>query len=111
MTQEVSELLKKVLALPQEARAAFGRIASGKPGRHRRCFGRRGMEPRDCTTHPGTGFRQGKTYSMGRGAASDHRPPQWLVTEWLSPWTFIRPRWRNLKLQPVVPGTERNYRK
>src|ERR1022692_3696144 len=35
------------------------------------------MESRDCATHPGTGFRQSKTDPMGRGAASDHRPPQW----------------------------------
>src|SRR5580698_6125977 len=55
------------------------------------------METRNCKTHRGTGFRQSKTNSMGRGAAPDYRPPQWP----LSLWTFTCPRWRNSSLPSV----------
>src|ERR1051326_1491328 len=55
------------------------------------------METGNCETHRGTGFRQSKTNSMGRGAASDHRPPQWP----LSLWIFTRPHSRNLSLPSV----------
>jgi hypothetical protein len=55
------------------------------------------METRNCQTHRGTGFRQSKTNSMGRGEAPDYRPPQWP----LSLWTFTHLHSRNSSLPSV----------
>jgi hypothetical protein len=67
MTQEVSELLKKALALPAEARAALaGSLLESLDDTVD--LRRRRMAPRNQTQNPGTGFRQGKAHPLGGSA-------------------------------------------
>src|ERR1039458_4950718 len=80
MAEELSELLKKALALPAGARAALAGSLLESLDETRGGGGGEEWEKEIRPPHPGFGFGQGETRSLGGGAAEDLGNPEWPVS-------------------------------